>query len=104
MILIYKKRGKEDPSNYKISSDLDKMDCLEGYHMVHTRQPVDYTQSAWVYERQVLPNLVSFYDTLWVKEWLWMSCTLARHLILFPTAFSWRYWLLKSWMEILFGG
>lgn len=38
------------------------------------------------------------------KRWTLLTCTLAKHLIQFPTALSWRNWLLTNWMDVLLTG
>jgi len=65
-------------------------------------------QRRFVKGRCCLTNLISFYDrvTQWVRERLWMlfTRTLAKPFTPFPTAFSWRNWLLVAWMDVLLAG
>lgn len=52
-----------------------------------------------------LTNLISFCNriTQWIRErqWMYFTWILEKHLILFPTAVSWRDWLFMTWMDVL---
>jgi len=75
---------------------------------VRDKEGIRPSQHGFMKGRSCLTNLISFYDqvTCLVDEGKAVDVVYLefRPLTLFPTASSWRNWLLMVWMGVLFAG